>query len=367
MNAQTPSQADKKVAADFRQDLMNRCHTREYKIPIGWFVLEQLLQDLSKDGILSFDKCLEVAGRLGMNRAQLQAALEYLAKLNIFEYFPQILPKVVFTTSQVLLNKVTELVEYSHDLNDGLSQHCDSTDLEFREYGKITTEMLKREKFSSHYIMGLFEAEDLLNLWVELLVVAKHTDGTFVIPAVLSELPLEKLLERCSDVRSSKIIPIAVHYPGGLFPSGIFSSLISHLQNKSDWKISIKHGKPACLFKNCVRFSVSGSVMANVTLIYFHDWIELHVDVFNKDQQKACLVRDVLFDGLKHAEQAQRYHNLIPELAYFCPCEDIQHTSRHLASPVFPDNEFMRCRRDETVCLELTDRHTLWLESIGGK
>lgn len=49
VNAKTPSKVDKKVAADFRQDVIKKCHTQEHKIPITWFLLEQLLQDLSKD------------------------------------------------------------------------------------------------------------------------------------------------------------------------------------------------------------------------------------------------------------------------------------------------------------------------------
>ena len=367
VNSLTPGQADKKVAADFRKDLITKCHSQERKIPIGWFVLEQLLQELSVNGILSFDTCVLAAGHLGMNVPQLKTALEYLAKLNIFEYFPKILPQVVFTTSQVLLNKVTELVEYSHDLNDGSSQGGDATDLDFREYGRFNAEMLKKSRFNSHYIDGVFEVEDLLNLWVELLVVAKSTDATFFMPAVLSVLPLEQLSEHRLEIHSSKMLPIAVHYPGGLFPSGIFSSLISHLQGKTGWKISTKRGKPVCLFKNCVKFSVSGSVTANVTLIYSHDWIELHVDVFDRDQKKACLVRDILISGLKHAEQVQKYNSLVPELAFFCPCESELHSPLHLASPVSPNNEFMRCRQDETVCMKLTDRHTLWLQSTDGK
>ena len=366
VNAKRPGRVDKKVAADFRKDLMNKCHTLEHRIPIGWFVLEQLLKDLSENGILSFDKSLEVAGRLGMNKVQLEAALNYLVKLNIFEYFPKIIPEVVFTTSQVLLNKVTELVEYSHILNTGSIQGVDSTDREFREYGRISLELLKRKQFSSHYIQGLFEAEDLLDLWMELLVVAKEADGTFVIPAVLCELSLESLSEHRLNIHSSEVIPIALHYPGGLFPSGIFSSLISDLQNKSNWKISTRHRKPVCLYKNCVEFSVSGSVTANVTLIYSYYWIELHANVFGEDKQTACLLLDALFNSLKHAEEVQRYNSVDPKLAFFCPCNEGNPSSLHLASPVSSEYKFMRCRRDERVCTKLTNRHTLWLESIDG-
>ena len=369
VNAKKPGRKDKKIIADFREKIMSQCEAQEYKIPIVWFVLEQLLQDLSKDGVISFDECLEVARHLGMDEEQLLAALEYLAKLNIFEYYSTVLPKVVFTTSQVLLNKITELVEYSHVLRDHSSKkiNIDISDVKFRDYGIINADMLKREKFSSHYITDLFEAENLLELWVELLVVAKGKDGTFVVPAVLSELSLKQLSEHRLTIDSSDMIPIAIHYPGGLFPSGIFSSLISYLQNKTlDCTISMKDGKPACLFKNCVKFSVSKTVTANVTLIYCHEWIELHATILSKDKKKCCLLRDEILKALKHAEEIQQYSDCVSEIAFFCPCKTRNPSLLHLALPITPDNEVMRCRHNDAKYSDLTDRHTLWLEPTEG-
>ena len=366
VNAKNPTQADRKVAADFRKCLTDRCCTHEHKIPISWFVLEQLLQEISMNGILSFDKCLEVACYLDMNSEQLHAALEYFVKLNIILYFPDILPKVVFTTSQVLLNKITELVEYSHDLKNGICKQVDSTDLEFREYGKINVDMLKRPRLSSHYVNDVFEAKDLLYLWVHLLVVAVDTGGIAIMPAVLSELSLEKLSEHRSDINTSTVIPVAVHYSGGLFPLGIFSSLISHLQNNSNWKISMKAGKPMCLFKNCVEFTVNDGIVANITLIYSHNWIEIHADIFSKNKPKVYLLRDTLFNGLAHAQKIQKYTALVPELAFFCQCEAQKQTFIHLASPVAPNNDYMRCRQNERLCTELNERHQVWLQFLDG-
>ena len=366
VNAKNPIDSDRKVAADFRDALMDRCSTHEHKIPISWFILEQLLQELSINGILGFDKCLEIVQHLGMNTEQLQAALRYFVKLNIFLYFPDVLPKVVFTTSQVLLNKITELVEYSHDLKNGLCKLVDATDLEFREYGRITVDMLKREKFSSHYVNNVFEPEDLLHLWVNLLIVAMDAAGIAIMPAVLSELSLETLSGHRLDITTATVMPIAVHYPGSLFPLGIFSSLISHLQNNSSWKISINAGKPVCLFKNCVEFTVNGDVVANVTLIYCHNWIEIHVHVFSKDQPKIYLLRNAIFSGLTRAQKVQKYTTLVPELAFFCQCGARKQTSLHLATPVPPNNEFMRCKQNERLCRELTERHQLWLEFLDG-
>jgi GTPase SAR1 family protein len=364
VNAKNPGHRDKQVAANFRQKVMSECKTQEHKIPIRWFILEQLLQDLSKDGVVSFDKCVEVAGHLGMDKEQLLAALEYLVKLNIFEYHSKVLPMVVFTTSQVLLDKITELIEYSHLLRGASFHNVGLSDPKFREYGMINADMLKRERFSSHFIRGLFEVKDLLNIWVELLVVAEGKDGNFIVPAVLPDISLEKISEYRLSIHSSEVIPIAIHYPGSFFPSGIFSSLVSYLQNKSgDWTISIKGGKPACLYNNCVNFSASGNVTANVTLIYSHEWIELHAMARGKNKKKVCLLLNHIFQGLKLAQEIQKYEGFAPELAFFCPCNQ---RNPHLASPIAPDEDVMQCRRDQTKYSDLSEKHKLWLEPTDG-
>jgi hypothetical protein len=367
VNAKAPESDDKNVAANFRQNVMSRCHAEEHKIPIRWFVLELLLQYLAKDGVISFKECVEVAGRLGMNEAKLKAAIEYLVKLNIFEYFSRILPNVVFTTSQVLLNKITELVEHSHNLRSGSFLHGDSADIKFRAYGIVTLEMLKRSQFSSHYVKGLFEDKDLLYLWEKLLVVARGPNGNHVMPAVLDGLSSEKLSQyRLDNTTPIKVLSVAVHYPGNMFPAGIFSSLIAHLQNQSTWIISMNDNQPECLYKNCIAFNVSGRhVDANVTLIYSHDWIELHVtDTFEEDEQETCnLLRSDLFNGLKRVQQIQKYDNLVPEIAFFCSiCQGESY--HHLASVT--STKKLQCRKQTRKREKLTEKHLLWLDSYDG-
>ena len=367
VNSKFPSDDDWKVVNNFRKAVMDT-HTHEVKVPIRWFVLEQLLQQLSVDDVISFRQCLEVAGRLKMKEEHLKAALRYLAKLNIFEYFPHILPNVVFTSSQVLLNKVTELVEYSHYLQNSPKLNVRSVDIHFRDYGELTIGMLKRREFSRHYIPGLFEVDDLLRLWEKLLVIAKRDSNTFVMPAVLSALPQDKLSEYRlpMDTNSADIIPFVVHYQGGLFPSGIFSSLISYLQNKCGWMISLKDKKPECLHRNCVIFSGTSAVEANIALIYFHDWIELHViDLFDEDVQKSCcLIRNALFSGLSHAQKVQKYDKLRPELAFFCGCKG--ESNQHLAR-VTPTKKYTHCSLDTRRREKLTEKCQVWLCFIDGK
>jgi len=49
-----------------------------------------------------------------MGEEAFHAALDYLVALNIFHYYPTILPDVVFCDTQVLPDKMSELLEYSH-------------------------------------------------------------------------------------------------------------------------------------------------------------------------------------------------------------------------------------------------------------
>ena len=314
VNAQTPSAADKKVVAGFRQDVMKKCEKHERQIPIRWFVLEKLLQELSQNGIISFEYCLEVANRLGMDEAQLQAAIEYLVQLNIFEFYPDVLPKVVFTTSQVLLTKITELVEYSHLLRNSKLSHCSSEDKEFRDNGYLSVKFLEQERFSSHFVSGLFEAADFLTLLEDRLVVTRQDTTTFIMTSVLSELLPEKLKEhRLAISKSSTHVPIAVCYSGNLFPAGIFTSLVSHLQTSLNWTILMNDQtrKPECFFKNCVSFMIdTDELNALSTLIYTQQWIELHVEICGDERQAGNLLK-ILLDGLKYVAKVQKYSNIM--------------------------------------------------------
>ena len=194
--------------------------------------------------------------------------------------------------------------------------------------------------------------------------------------AVLSELSTEKLKEhRLAISKSSTHVPITVHYPGNLFPTGIFTSLVSHSQTSSNWTVlmSDQTGKPECLFRNCVDFMIdTDELNAFTTLIYTHQWIELHVQI-DDDEQQAGSLQKMLFDGLKHAAEVQKYSNITPELAFLCPHE--QEASNQAAKecqPSFPphlatithNKQRIRCKLDtEKISYKLTEKYGVWIAS----
>ena len=117
INAKTPFEQDHQVCALIRKLVQDKKYAPSpHKIPIGWFLLEQDIIKASKGGVISKTACLGIASILNIDAEALTAALKYFDDLNIFLYYPSVLPEVVFSDPQILLNKVTELVHFSYSL-----------------------------------------------------------------------------------------------------------------------------------------------------------------------------------------------------------------------------------------------------------
>ena len=117
VNTKSPSEEDKVKATKLKTSICKVNKT--VKIPIWWFILQQVLEGISnKRGIdiLSKEDCIYASKALGFNEGQLGAALEYFDKLNIFLYKPNILEDVVFTSAQVPLDELSELVHKQYQL-----------------------------------------------------------------------------------------------------------------------------------------------------------------------------------------------------------------------------------------------------------
>ena len=65
-----------------------------YKIPIGWFLLEQDIIDAAKGGVISKRDCCSIAAVFNIDAEALTAALEYFDGLNIFLYYPSVLSQI---------------------------------------------------------------------------------------------------------------------------------------------------------------------------------------------------------------------------------------------------------------------------------
>ena len=203
LNAKEPGEAEHQLAKQIRELILCKGSHIPDKIPLCWYVLEQALQEMARRQgrvVLTREECFAAALQLHLDEKSFMAALEHLDGLNILSYYRNILPEVVFTDTQVLLDKATELVRYSHQLKvepkAGVAFKGEWE--KFRDYGLVTTEFLSA--FKSHYIPGIFTATELIKLFRELLMVADLNDSEFFMTSLLQNLDREEVNKhRASD------------------------------------------------------------------------------------------------------------------------------------------------------------------------
>ncbi len=409
VNAKNPTVEDKHVAKEFRNKVTRPKVSPRVKLPLPWFVLEQYVDKLALKRlrkVLSISECEKEAKRLEMDGQACQAALEFLDKLNRLFYRPSVLEGLVFSESQVPLDKISELVELLHLIlgrqspdthrslsslvghsparkgesevqlpgnptdpspiqSSGtfpaLSKFADKELLKLRDHGIITVEVLK--KFPKHYVEGLFTPTDFLKLLKAFQVAAPLSEGSpeFVMPCLLQELAPQELDKHRQLDPLSPAAPLLIHFPDHCVPAGVFIVLVIYLQNIAHWQLRLSFGNPRCFYRNCVGFKLPTGHGGSVTLVDSFEYIEVHVAKAKVNTcRKACsqIVRDIV-EGINDAARRLQYGTLQPTIAFFCqrPTSDCKCTP-HLAEVV--DDEWV-CSENEEISDVLASHHQMWL------
>ena len=336
LNAKTPGEPEYKIADEIRREIMKYFPRQPDEVPLRWYALELLLKRLAEShgrDVLSRDECFVVARRLQFDEESFKAALNYLDGLNIIYYYPKILPNVVFSDPQVLLDKLTELVKYSYELKGKpdpnetkvYSGECQ----QFRDHGLVTRKFLACEKFRKHYVPNLFTVDELIKLFKDLLILADFKESTYFMPCILENLSSEKV-EQCRLPASSLPAPLAIHFPQG--PRyGVFCLLMTFLRSPDNhfpypWKLLLKDGNsPSCLYRNCIEFTIP-DYPGSIVLIDSFTFFEVHVkDVPSGlcseiGPQLCAFIQEAVFAGLDKATTILHYAKFKPDAAFVCPC-----------------------------------------------
>ena len=347
LNTKNPSPHDKKVAADMRKWVMECSPAKPVKIPLQYYGLEGALQDMMKQekrGVFRKGECRAVAATLFFNDESFDAALTYLARLNIIFYYESILPNVVFCSCQVLLDKLSELVSFYYqrltaDLVDGIEK-------KFREQALVSLELLKKEKFSSHYIEGLFGPEELIQLLEneQLLLLAKVSDKEYLLPCTLPTVEGDKIFE-CP---TSSVPPLLVFFPHGGPRLGVFCRLISYLLTIAKWKLLFREHSPVEVTRNSIAFSLPGNLPGQVTIRDpFSSFFLISVFAkFTDILRDVCpRIRATILDGIQHISRILNYSNSVSEDAFLCSGEGSGCRSSPHPATVVPGSErkFLTC------------------------
>ena len=366
LNAKDPVEFDRHIVESIQNSILTECKPAPIDVPLRYFSLEILLEEVSLSlnrDILSKEECLKEAKALYFNEHTLGAALQFLDEISVVFYFPEILENVVFTNPQVLLDKVTELVEKIYYLREKKVIALPGIWQKFKDHGIVSLELLQKEGFKKYYVPEIFTAADLVKLFRKLLIIADFNASEYIMPALLPVLEKEKV-HNYRLTNDSLISPLALDFPLGSPRLGTYCSLVCFLVSPDNqfpcpWKIVLlpHSNTPACLNRNCTRFSVPG-FPGSVTLIDTFKHFEVHVHTSRTSRLKLCsLVSKAIFAGVKKATVVLGYNNSIPSKALLCPCGN---GDPHVAT--FGDEEWI-CSRDFDVFGELTSRQLPWCPS----
>ena len=378
INALNPGEREENVAQSIRQSV-ETSGAKEVKVPIWWYVLELLLRELAKElgrGVLSRAECLEMALLLNIEEESFDAALEFLNKLNVIKYTPDVLPNVVFVDSQIPLSKVSELVQRSYQLSQPTTSESSSTVSpvkgvwkQFCDQGVVNEECL--EYFPDHYVPGIFTKEHLSELLTSLLVFAEipppvkiqhaKPQKYFVMPALLETL-LEADLER-HRVSSPMIAPLIVRFPDHSRRAGVFCCFVVHLIRYYGWKLLLDSKEP--LYRNCIKLQFFTSPPSTITVIDSNTYIEVHIDITvqgstSEYASTTTLVRQAILNGIRAACVALGYKETVPQLTFLCPHTDHPEGTKQHTATLTDNQQYWCCDVTPRLAGSLKQQHLIW-------
>ena len=394
VNTIKPTEDDKEEARKIRETIEKG--TTQHKIPIWWFILQLILENLAlKLGrkVLSRDECVHVASSLEFSEGELDAALEFLDKLNVFLYKKHILPGVVFTNPQVPLDKLSKLVEKQYhlkavetDQTKPANQPMTGEWQIFRDCGVLTLKFLKEEEFNDHYVEGIFTATDFLDLLQKLLVVAPLCDTKYFFPAILRMTEEAHINECLTSCRDTKIAALVVWFPTGWAPPGVYCCSICYLQSHSHWEVVDKAPKPCTtpnvnsegtqhsqlrhISRNCITFTKHRR-LGSVTIIDNFSFFVVCVNVDTSDMQQDELtehcqaIRSDVFAAVEAGLKNTHHTDLHPEHAFLCPRQNESCSTELHTAHISDNGKRWICSQNSDVFSHLTPHQTVWLHELG--
>ena len=322
VNARLPTEKDYKTAGQLKEALMSQSRAKPRNLPLKWFgfevALRKMMEQLNRQ-ILSLQECQFIGSKLGFDAPSLKACLNYLRQLNIISFY-DVLPNVVFASSQVVLDKITELVTYSLELKKG-ERVSTGVDRKFTQQGILSLEILQSKACSKHYSSKYFTPEDLLKILKSLFIVTEVGPREYLMPCVLevSDIfpspPMPK-----GSIRSSFLLHFSKKSP----MLGIYCCTISYLLTAAGWKLLVKNGEVVQVCRNSMTFELPLDTAGRLTFLdslasYLEIVIEHPVMIAEQRTRLYQAIHGTFLTAIKQAMKTLHYEVMAPELSFLCP------------------------------------------------
>ena len=387
VNAKIPKGEDIKAIENLKKKIAGIFTSLdEEQIPIKWYVLELCLRSYNVD-ILTYDQCLSTAKRLKMED-DLPDVLDHLMKLKTMFYF-KCLKDLVFINPQPLLYRLSQLVEVSYWL-DNKARCLTPADHRYLD-GRVTVEYLNSKGFEdclkdcsalktsekdctaakiSQYDDSMFTCAHLLELLLFKHVVAKVSDDEYFMPFIVTKLETSMLY---MDVKHDEsIAPLAVHFPGGVAPAGVFCCLVASLLSQtyspsgreSPWSFD-----DSTVYRNFFKFNFQDvNLHFSLTLLDAYAHFEAHVNLppcfLHKVTTTCATVKDEVEKCLKQVSEERKLPQYEFGIVCMPPDGSVFTTeSPHYASLMFTGKDVVyNCSKEccEKRWKSITDRERCW-------
>ena len=190
-----------KISSEIRHCITSSTKSTPIKIPIRWYMFEVKVKEESlkvAHGMVTLDTCEQIGIKLGVGKQEVSQCIEYLNSLSLFLYF-HVLPHLVFTNPQYLLDMVTSLVrvsfvDYPEELlAKGVILPPDMQ-RKLRREGLFSEELL--QYLSLEFIPNLFTKDHLIQLLQYLFIIAPIKKSSapirYFLPSALPPLHLSE-------------------------------------------------------------------------------------------------------------------------------------------------------------------------------
>ena len=349
------TEENKIVLEEIRTLIESTPGIEEKNTPLAWFGLELALKAASQKakhkGVLSTQDCKEEAMNFALfknNSRQFDAAMQHLVDNNIFLYYPQVLPDLVFCDPQVLLSLVTEIVKLHYKLKTTKTPRHGAM-VSFESSAVITPELV-----SSIMKDGFIEPHLFLKLLSHLNIISSidDSDRKYLMPALLPNQELSTL--NIKPMSGKEVLPpLCIVFDGACPPHGLFCSLVANLLKSGDWVLCMFKKKPMCFFRNCVAFTYRKETV--VTLVDFISHYRIYVEI---SPEVSCISHNVRSEIYKCIEE---FANVKPHDAIECPA---QHTDmapallrKHVA---LWNSDLYQCMHDNALCGPVPHKYQVW-------
>ena len=354
-----------KIIETIRNIIMQQ-QPSEIRVPIWWYVFEISIEKISHEQnkkIFSIEECRAVASEFQVNDVALNEALTFLHKHHIFHYYPKVLPRVVFCDTQVLLDMITELVEYATGVKEStIMEGKEGVWLKFINKGIINEEFLGTLK--EYFVDTLFGAPELLAVFEHLLIASEYDNSASLqtecyMPTLLKSMSVSRIDEKRTELLKESQ-PLVIRFKNDWPYCGVFCCLQVYLVKECKWKFSKENPT-----QNFVTMHLPEQP-CSVTLVDLIKHIEVYVSC--PDTFPYASIRNCIHSGINSACEPLGYSDVIVEEAFLCQCsQEMQSqasgsqtsTNCHLALVVGASGHVKCIQTEKNSPFE--DKHKKWL------